>query len=212
MSSEKQTFDYIWETAVYPAILFCVSEVDSNLKEKLGFEHKRFDEYKQNLSQMFNRKREWLKSKYLPDEGENARLDFHKLSALLCRCIIGYKFFSFNKTSMDKVFDEKRNDTTTSTSEKIKWQVNNVYVNYKLAFWASIGLIYVNLISWAYKKIETETDADKISVYTNFLKFLEQESNLISYKKSVDHDDFCTSMIVALMKNDCLLRDFDYLN
>ncbi len=34
---------------------------------------------------------------------------------------------------------------------------------------------------------------------------------MVQYKKTPEHDDYVTSMIVAFMKNDILLRDFDYL-
>jgi len=40
---------------------------------------------------------------------------------------------------------------------------------------------------------------------------LKEEKKLVQYKKSINHDDYVTSMIVAFMKNDILLRDFDYL-
>jgi hypothetical protein len=212
MNNEKQTFDYIWDTSVYPAIKYCISQLDDSLKAQLDFHCENLNDYNHELGKMFIRKREWLKDKYLPEKGEDARLDFHKLSALLCRCIIGNKVFSFNKASAEKWFEKRKNDDTISIEEKMKWQIDNVYINYKLAFWASAGLIYVNLISWAYKRIENEKRSEVINVYTEFLKRLEQEKNLIPYKKSLEHDDFCTSMIVALMKNDLLLRDFDYLN
>ena len=211
MNSEKKTFDYIWENVVFPAISFCISEVDEELKVQLGFKHENFSKYKKDLGKMFNRKREWLKAKYLPEKGESARLDFHKLSALLCRCIIGNKLFSYNKEAIESLFEERKNDNTIPIEKKLQWEIDYAYINYKLAFWASVGMVYINVVSWAYKRIEQNNDENIKDVYTEFLKCLERENNLLMYKKSEEHDDFCTSMIVALMKNDLLLRDFDYL-
>ena len=74
-----------------------------------------------------------------------------------------------------------------------------------------VGVAYIDLLYWAKEKNKNEKDVSKKEIYRVFIEQLKKEKNLILYKKSPNHDDYVTSMIVSFMKNDILLRDFDYL-
>ena len=60
-------------------------------------------------------------------------------------------------------------------------------------------------------QFDSTTDESIKNIYIEFLHALNERKSLVFYRKSPNHDDFYTSMIVALMKNDVLMRDFDYL-
>jgi len=213
MSREQEipTFDSFWEYVILPSIKRCVSEMDENFKKKIRFEYRKINSYKDELSVMFKRKREWLKREYLPNKGSEAVLDFHKLSSIFCRCIIGNKPFFFTKRKAEALFKQITERTDISDEEKLNLEVNNIYVNYKCAFLVCAGVAYIDLLYWANEKMEREEDSRKKEIYCAFLERLKEEKKLVQYKKSINHDDYVTSMIVAFMKNDILLRDFDYL-
>ena len=95
-----------------------------------------------------------------------------------------------------------------------------------MAFLVAEGIAYVDLLYWARVKINrinTKYSKDdicknvdciktKLEVYEKFISLLVSEKKgLYRYNASKLHDDFYVSEIIALMKNDYLKRDFDYL-
>lgn len=211
MSKRRLEFDYIWDEIVLPTIKYCLASVNNEDRIKMKIRCKNLDVYKITLRDMFYRKRDWLKRNYLPDQGNSARLDFHKLSAVLCRCIIGTKAFTFDRDKAEELFAQKKQKTPCYRDEILIWEIDHIYINYKLAFYASVGMVYLYLISWAKKEIQGAKDEDEKNRYREFLNGLDREKFLVQYNPSSSHNDFASSMIIALMKNDLLMRDFDYL-
>lgn len=222
---EKITFDHFWKEAIYPAVKRCLKELEPVDKDSLSFRFVNESLYKKKLSRIYYRKREWLKRIYLPNKGDQAVLDFHKLGAILCRSIIADKPFRFNVSRAQKRMAEVKKKYGESDPRTIQWEVDHVYINYKLAFLVSEGVAYLDLLYWTAKKMEAlskqiktlieekeiEEAERKKAFYEQFKNELLNIHSLSAYKKSPDHDDFKTSMIVALMKHDLLMRKFDYL-
>ena len=102
---QKPTFDYFWTYVVSPSIRKCINEVDKDVSKKIKLKKEEDSQYKLELSEMFKRKREWLKREYLSNE-DDPTLDFHKFAALLCRGVIGNKPFSFSLKEAEECFDE----------------------------------------------------------------------------------------------------------
>lgn len=158
---------------------------------------------------------------------EDAVLDFHRLSAIMCRCIIGIKPFKFDLPIAERLFGEVQEREDYSQKDKISWQVNNVYVNYKLALLVAEGMIYIDLLYWTQCRInEFEKKCNSVDssqenndnfkrelfIYQQIIKILQLSCyRLCCYQESPSHDDFFISSVIALMKNDYLERNFDYL-
>lgn len=211
-NNRKQPFDYFWEEIIHPSIKFCLIGIDDSTKMRLNFYCTDIKTYKKDLNKMYNKKREWLKSEYLPNEGADARLDFHKLGAILCRCVIGNKPFHLDTALADGLILEIDKQQNLDNSEKLKKKIDSVYVNYKLAFLVGAGVAYADLFYWAKEKLNHyDTNSEEYVIYKEFLRLLDNQRQLTLYKKSNRHDDFVMSMIIALMKQDILMRDFDYL-
>lgn len=221
--SETTGFDHIWDSVVKVAIKRCIQELDNKFSKKANVVTCDLDAYKEELRDLYREKREWLKKEYLPKE-EEPILDFHKLSAIVCRCIIGSKPFSYDIKVANSIFRKVSNDENRNQQEKIKWEVDNIYVNYKLAFLVAEGIIFDDLLFWCQDNINkinecieknpNEEDGElkkKINIYGLLIGKLVQEHGMYSYKTSSSHDDFFTSSVIALMKSDNLMRDFDYL-
>lgn len=223
--SDISAFENIWNNIISKSIEFCKAELDDNFKKYANVETVNLTEYKIQLEQIYKRKLQWLKKNYLPNE-KNPTLDFHKLSSVMCRSMIGVKLFTYDISKSEKIFIEISSNKSLNQFDKIQWQINNVYINYKLAFLVAEGIVFVDLLYWTQNKIDSiknKYDKDsiennvnksmtKLEIYKNLINVLNIKHNrLCNYKPSSSHDDFITSGIIALMKNDYLNRDFDYL-
>ncbi len=207
----SRSFDLFWDNIIAPTIKYCLKGTErydgaSNLKIDVDE-----DTFKKNLQNIYLRKREWLKREYLPEK-DNASLDFHKLGALLCRSIVGCKPFSMDYEAAASQFNEHVK-SHSSDYEVLKWQVDCIYINYKLAFFVASGVAYYDLLYNISKVINNgDESTKKKEVYKLFLRKMLEFKRLPEYEKSQCHDDFDSTMIVSLMKQDIKKRDFDYLS
>lgn len=225
MSDTEHSFDYFWKYVIYPAIKECSEDVDLDFSSETNLRHRNPNDYKIELEKTYKQKRAWLKSEYLPEE-QYPSLDFHKLSAILCRCLIGNKYFTYNVKTAEKIQRKRKRFGNFSHAEELEWENNNLYINYKLAFLVGEGVAFYDMMFWAQSRINEdkqalvqatdENEKQEIRQHKRLLElFIEQlnkkELGLRPYFCSRTHDDFKSSMIVSLMKTDCLMRDFDYL-
>lgn len=207
----NNTFDGFWKLVIEPSINFCEEEIDSTDRVLIELDSTDCKKYKKELNEIYVRKREWLKSKYLPKKNkEEAYLDFHKLGSILCRSIIGNKYFSFSTTKAHELYDAI-NRSDEKNEIKLRREIDSIYINYKLAFYVLSGIAYIDLLYKISKKSKTLTDKDEIKLVNIIYKKLNNNFELFPYRKSNNHDDFESSVIIALMKSDSLMRDFDYL-
>ena len=203
-------FDRLWDEAIQPSIQFSIEQMDDNFIEFASVKSVDLDSYKIDLKRVYKKKREWLKRSYLPHNPE-PYLDFHKLGAVVCRSIIGLKPIKYDLVLVKELI--KHQDFSQSTHfEQIDWFIRNVYVNYRIAFLSAVGLVYANLVHWAITKKGNCTTEDLAKVYDEFIHELTQQGRLSSYPEPELHENFENSTIIALMKNDLLQRDFDYLS
>ena len=192
------SFTYFWNNIIFPIIERIKSEVDDEFKliSDFDYAYKDLNQYCNDLFNFYKEKREWLKTVYLP-HSSCALLDIHKLGAVLCRSLIAYKPFYIDYKRAEKyVF----NKFCKSKENNLDWYLNNVYANYKVAFYCSVGLVYIELL-YRYKE---SSQFEKVDI-------LKKNGRLFFYKESSNHDNFEKSCILALQKNDVLCRDFDYL-
>lgn len=235
MKSKQHSFDLIWMRVIEPAIITCKKEISNDFKNAANVRTRNLAEYKTQIAKMYREKRAWLKREYLPDE-DSPSLDLHKLAGILCRCVIGYKFFGYDIAVANKIHKEKKYaEKTAATSAEqqlrhmklVQWEKDNPYVNYKLAFLIAEGIAFYDLLYWAQCGIDRDKDAVKkdkslkdqeikqldvrITLLEKLIDKLRCERCLRCYTASRHHDGFIMSMIVALMKADYLQRDFDYL-
>lgn len=219
MDKKKSGFDYIWDSTIKKTIAFCYQEMDESFREQAKVSQCDYLQYKLCLRKLYHEKREWLKIKYLPHKSHPI-LDFHKLSAIICRCIIGNKPIAYDVSMANYLFDVLQSKKISS-NEKLNWQIANVYVNYRIAFLVAVGVAYDDLLCWVQEYINylvkrgqelSEIEDEKLLIFKLFKTKLMDDSTLFPYQKSDKHDDFESSLIISLMKNDVLMRDFDYLS
>lgn len=191
---DKPHFDFIWDKVILGIIERAVAELDSDYKNKCDIDVIDLSRYKKKLEELYKKKREWLKRVYLPLDNEPI-LDMHKIGAVLCRSIIGYKPISFDLEKTQKYIEDNKKQKDK------KWFIDNVAVNYKIAFYVSVGLVYIEMVG-TLKKNKKDAEA----------KMVMSDGSLNFYPKSPHHEDFPISCIIGLMTNDLANRDFDYLS
>lgn len=198
------SFNFIWEKIIYPTIQAAGKEIDEDFKKAshCDLAYANIEKYKLALMDFYHEKRQWLKSVYLPHE-EHPLLDVHKLGAILCRSMLAYKPFYFDfDAATQYVLHKYANEN--DEQNHIEWFVDNIYVNYKVAFYASVGMIYLELL-YSYK------GDDNVPINPGAFEYFISRKVLDFYDKSERHDSFENSCIIALQKNDVLGRSFDYL-
>lgn len=197
--SVTSMFSIFWNEFVYPMINQVYEEVDPDFKKACSFRfsHTDISEYRDALHQIYREKREWLKEIYMP-HAKSPVLDIHKLGAVLCRSIIGYKPFAFDFNAAKKYVINKYENTPQK--QNTDWYFANIYANYKVAFYSSIGVAYMN-IPYRCKK---NNDSYSLSKF-------EGVTHLNFYQPDGSHECFENSCMIALQKNDVLGRSFDYL-
>lgn len=201
-NSFEQSFTFFWDTIILPTILAAEEDAEEEFKDfcNLQFACSNINEYKSELQQFYRDKREWLKGVYLPHD-EHPILDIHKISAVLCRSMLAYKPFCFDFNAAEEYVLRK---FSNNKDNHIDWFVSNIYMNYKVAFYASVGLIYAEILD-SYSPNGDKSDAEAFQYFMNL-------GGLVFYKKSPTHDNYVNSCILALQKNDVLNRKFDYLS
>lgn len=190
------SFDFFWDSVIAPIKARALQDVDPEFREFCDLEEKLDDDYKRELSNIYKEKREWLKEIYMPHY-KNPLLDFHKIGAVLCRSIIKNKPFKFDVCKAENYVKAKFEDTKEDNTE---WFVNNLYINYKVAFYVSVGIIFLQLLRFL---IDNGEQLAALS--------LNNRGTLFFYKGNDRHENFQNSTILALMKNDIMNRNFDYL-
>lgn len=201
----RKSFDFLWEKVIAPTIVAGYESMDEEFKARCncGYAYSNLDDYKNDLMSFYREKREWLKKVYLP-HNPHPRLDAHKLGAVLCRSMLAYKPIYFRFDAAKRFVENKFQDQDEVSHTD--WFVQNLYVNYRIAFYVSIGIVYLNLL-FNYQDDDNENSFFDLEGFEYFRK----AETLKFYPKSPHHDSFENSCIIALQKNDILGRNFDYL-
>ncbi|MBE6983604.1 MAG: hypothetical protein E7435_04900 [Ruminococcaceae bacterium] len=194
-TNKKSHFDYFWDFAINAAIEKVQEEIDSEFRDYCKLHLRGIENYKKALKENYTEKREWLKTVYLPHEKEEACLDFHKLASVVCRCVIGNKPFVLDEEAAFEYIKQKSSNQELS----VDWFTKNIYCNYRVAFYASLGILYIDTFHKLLK--EDRKLAEDFNVQQN-MKF---------YSPSINHENFENSTVLALMKENVLQRKFDYL-
>lgn len=196
-------FDYFWDIAIKPSIDQAWEKIDGEYRDACAAKMKNLQDYRRHLERIYTEKREWLKKIYLPHE-EDPLLDFHKLAAVICRSVLQEKPIRFNvqnAISYAKTKWPQRTEKQPNVDEeRMTWFIDNLYVNYKIAFLAGLGIGYIDL----YAQLK---ETGQIALKEQ----LAQEGQFVSYPKSANHESFFNSMVLALAKNEINNRSFDYL-
>lgn len=192
-------FSFIWKEWIVPAIDKIAKQMDPAFQKATNFSIRDLSEIEKSASKYYIEKREATKKEYYGDDpsvvAKKHLMDFHKLSAILCRTLIEHKVYYYDVQKCNEYIEAQKID-----SKNTDWLVHNVLVNFRLAFYASVVFLYQSMLfrlkkdnSDLYPLLETQK---KLNLYTNG-------------ERGNTHESFENSLVLDLAKRDINNRSFD---
>lgn len=203
-------FQFIWKEWIMPLAEDLLKEVDTDFCQKTYLKKRDMEELFVPAEKYFKKKRKELKIVFYGNGYKDKvhRMDFHKLSAVLCRTLIQYKVFDFDITECEKIAESK-------DEKDIDWLVKNALINFRLAFYASVVFLYQSML-FEYDDDEKGNDNDNNENKKVFKKLKEKEcldlyeNHNKNFSNGV-HESFENSVVLDLSKRDINNKSFDFL-
>ncbi len=194
-----QDFEFIWDNWVEPSIKKIAEQMDAEFKTQTNFKVRDLSKIKNSANKYFVNKREHTKKEFYgsgsSNKSEKHFMDFHKLSAVLCRTLIENKVYEFDVTKCIDFIENKKIE-----SKNTDWLVHNALVNFRLAFYASVVFLYQSMLF----RLKSE-DLEKYNKLKNLKKL-----NLYTFEKNgYIHESFENSLVLDLAKRDINDHSFD---
>lgn len=193
---DLKDFSFVWNTWICPLAKKLPIQMDAQFVKSVKFKVRDFSEIEPLARQYYLEKREAVKNEFY---GAYASLglhlmDFHKLSAVLCRTLIEFKIYSYDIALAEKYI---RNEQIHS--KDTNWLVHNALINYRFALHASIDFLYRSMLFRLDKR------------HSEVFDKLKAQGNLNLYKDncSDNHESFENSLVLDLAKRDVNNRSFD---
>jgi len=199
---ETSNFRYIWTEWIVPLINDLYLQTDEQFRRYCNLRVRNLDELCNHAEKYYQYKRDELKrifyGEYHKGDSETEhRMDFHKISALICRTLIEYKVYDFDEVLCQRYVDNKIDAYNTD------WVVKNALINFRLAFYSSVVFMFHSMQFEYYKENK------------ELFSLLEQKGQLDLYE--ICHSDnakvkesFENCIILDLAKRDIGNRSFDY--
>lgn len=190
-------FNFIWDKWIVSTVKKVFAQMDDEFKTKCSARILDCAEIKEKAEDYFQKRRAQLKDDYYGRDGgkenDDHRMDFHKLSAIICRTMVEHKTVTFS-------LDECEEYSLKIDPHDTNWLVRNSLINYRIAFLSSVVFLY-NAMLFKYQ------DEAQIN------QKLRDQRKLILYDSAQDiglHESFENYMVLDLAKRDINNRSFDY--
>lgn len=198
----EPTFKDIFNIIIKPIIDEIVTDMDDDFKNATSFRMSDLDSLYQKCEPLYQYKREELKKLFYgagykgkPLSKDPHYLDLHKIGSIVCYCFVKCKVFWFDENRAWNYINEKFCDEVPTD-----WYVSNVLINYKLAFHASLAIIYYKILFDANENNDSE-----------LYELVESRQGLNLYPVKSDHESFENSIIIDMAKRNVNQRSFDCL-
>lgn len=127
------------------------------------------------------------------NEAEKNMLDGRKMGAIMCNALIKEKVFSFDEMQALDLLKQKKREYGNEPESKVlfnKWVANNFFINYKVAYLFSVGLV----VQTAKERLLRENN--------NLGRALNKQGWMTKYPEEKKIDSFNVSMVLGLGKAD----------
>ena len=199
---EISNFRYIWEKWIVPLVNDLYAQTDKKFREYCNVRIRNLDEVYNNAEKFYQYKREEVKRAFYGEyhKGDSViehRMDFHKISAIICRTLIEYKVYDFDEPLCQKYVDKNIDPYNTD------WVVRNALINFRLAFYSSVVFMF-HAMQFEYYKENPE-----------LFKRLENKGRLNLYETHIPNagkvkESFENCIVLDLAKRDIGNHSFDY--
>lgn len=222
MTEELIPFDYIWNMAVQDVSDTILKEVDQDFARECGLQRRPFPEWKTEVYDEYQSLREELKEIcYGPSDTRTPEdmLDGRKIASVLCAALISRKGFLFDIEKALIYTKEKKRSLNRKPVRFNQWAIKNVYVNYKMAYFASLQLVYLTLMRDLLVEAGLDEKNDlncpqkqltsKQERFRRLAILLNQEKHLYPYPQPPQGDGFDVNIIIGLARTDMSVRNLD---
>lgn len=195
-SEESRHFSIIWADAIQDVLSVVQDECDIEFTEKCSLQAKPIDQWKASLELEYRELRSNLKEICYGKHVDAGFFDGRKFAAIFCRAMIQSKVFCYNTSAAVDLVEARKAEL--KPVEFNLWAVNNVFINYKFAYYVSLQLVYLTLLEQLLStgKVEAATKLNKIG-------------HLIRYPDSSKADSFDVNMIIGLARADLDGKELD---
>lgn len=214
-------FDHIWEKVIQSVSKTVLEKSDQYFVRCCELQLRSADEWRNGLYEAYQFLREQLKDIcYGPSDQRSAEelLDGRKIAAVLCAALISQKGFQFDMVKAQELAETKKRELEKTPVLFNQWAVRNVYINYALAYYASLQLVYLTLMrdllvkeglkNLSQEKLTLEEsqqreEAKKLAIQLN------KWGHLAPYPQPPMGDGFDVNIIIGLARTDMSMRDLD---
>lgn len=193
-------FENIWTEVILDTNISVVGACSDDFKSYCNFEILPLAEWKKSLDRTYHRLLRELKVRCYGATARDARMDYRKLAAVICATVITEKPYVFDlPKAQDFLLNCKQNMTPV---ERNRWAADHLLINYKMAFYAGLQMVYLALQEELFNQAEMESD-DRADACA---RLLNQYGHLIPYqrgeKERSETDSFDVNMIFGLAWSD----------
>lgn len=198
----ESNFRYIWTEWIVPLANDIYAQSDPAFRKYCNVHIRDLDKMCNDAEKYYQCKRVEVKRAFYGEynKGDSKiehRMDFHKISAIICRTLIEYKTYDFNEKLCQEYIDKNIDPYNTD------WVVRNALINFRLAFYSSIMFMFHSMEFEYYKESKRLFD------------LLEKKGRLNLYEAHVLNngkvkESFENCIILDLAKRDIGNRSFDY--
>lgn len=220
-STNLRSFDHIWNKVIQPVSATVLNESDSAFAEHCELRLRSDEEWRDKLYAVYQFLRKQLKDicyGYSDHSNPDELLDGRKIAAALCASLVSQKGFRFDSIRANEFAEQKKKELISDSVIFNKWAIENVYINYKLAYYASLQLVYLTLMRDLLVKagirnsehapltpagFQEQEDAKKLAQQLN------QWKHLAPYPQPHRGDGFDVNIIIGLARTDMAGNDLD---
>lgn len=207
-AERSRHFNRIWKMAVLPAKTLVLEEADPVFLERCCLREVNLGDWKEQVGKEYWDLREKLKVTCYGKDASDGSLDGRKIAAVFCKALVREKAFVYDVAQAGKLVKEKAADMQPLAFNR--WLVRNIYLNYRLAYYASLQLVYLTLL---HDLQDLETSKSLYGILdedtTPLVASLNDIGHLLPYPSPSDADSFDVNVIIGLARADLTRQEFD---
>lgn len=193
-------FEAIWSDVILDAVNAVWHSCNEDFKQFCGLESLPSELWKKRLDKAYHRRLRELKETCYGEGANNGLMDHRKLAAVVCAAIMEEKPYTFDLLKAAEF--QKDKSKILSPVKRNRWAVDHSLINYKLAYFAGLQMIYLMLLEDLFSTAKTK-DCKKAEACA---MLLHQYGHLIPYRRAKeekdDADSFDVNMIFGLARCD----------
>ena len=194
---KHEFFDFLWDNWLVSLFQRMYDGMDDDFRTNVKAKICDLESIRVNAEKYFFIRYNTFKKDYYGYLDDEQTPDIHKICAILCRTLIEEKIIKYDISACQQYIDEKNID-----KKNTDWLVRNALVNYRIAFYASITLLYQGMLF----KYKDPAIHEKLEKNRNLNLYTKNDGS----PKSINHESFENYMILDLAKRDVNNKSFEF--